>query len=550
MGVRRCTTALPADLRVRYTGLGMETRRGRVHGGWDTAMETGQGRFGVVVWGKACALCVLLASLSSQLSLITGIEYFNSESFLACLVVAVTLASMVRLLRHAAVRAAASCMVLILALVWLGFMVYLQGVGRGDVAPAVWVGYAFLGRTATLLLNVEWNYQYALNDAAESPRCVCAAVLLALALFLTVVALGGFAAQVVLMACLLVSSLLAVWIIRSEMLGLTGSHSAEKVVEADSEHPVADESHGPIRFLYFGSRLLYGCALGVIVSLASWSGSNAAPRPVLAISAVCLALICLGLTVGRMFMARGELAATVLLPLVASLLVLIAFYYEGQPWGLCQAALLAEVAWTTQNLFQLPSYRRICDMHPASFAVADYAAQMVAYYPLVWLLTSSGALPGYLEARGVASVGFGTVCYALLGLCCMIAMARHTLRYLPAGMLAGCAPAHGTMAGHALGHGARSEALGMDYAAGAAQNAQSAGGEKSAAGSDAFEALTPRERDVMALMAAGYSRSYIGKVLYISPDTVKVHAKHIYAKLGISSKDELIELVRRADEDG
>ena len=46
------------------------------------------------------------------------------------------------------------------------------------------------------------------------------------------------------------------------------------------------------------------------------------------------------------------------------------------------------------------------------------------------------------------------------------------------------------------------------------------------------------------LIAAGYSRNYIGKVLFISPDTVKVHAKHIYAKLGFSSKDDLIAFAR------
>ena len=69
-------------------------------------------------------------------------------------------------------------------------------------------------------------------------------------------------------------------------------------------------------------------------------------------------------------------------------------------------------------------------------------------------------------------------------------------------------------------------------------------------GAQQLSDLTPREQDVFALMAAGYSRSYIGKVLYISPDTVKVHARHIYAKLGIASKDELIRFAETVQTGG
>ena len=46
------------------------------------------------------------------------------------------------------------------------------------------------------------------------------------------------------------------------------------------------------------------------------------------------------------------------------------------------------------------------------------------------------------------------------------------------------------------------------------------------------------------MLAEGYSRPYIAKMLYISVDTVKVHVKHIYAKLGIGSQDDLIRIAR------
>ena len=56
--------------------------------------------------------------------------------------------------------------------------------------------------------------------------------------------------------------------------------------------------------------------------------------------------------------------------------------------------------------------------------------------------------------------------------------------------------------------------------------------------------LTPREREVCDYLAMGYSRPYIAKMLYISPDTAKTHTKHIYAKMGVDSQDALIGLIR------
>lgn len=55
--------------------------------------------------------------------------------------------------------------------------------------------------------------------------------------------------------------------------------------------------------------------------------------------------------------------------------------------------------------------------------------------------------------------------------------------------------------------------------------------------------LTKRETDVFLLLAQGRDRSYIHAQLFISEATVRTHIEHIYAKLGIHSKQELISLV-------
>ena len=45
-------------------------------------------------------------------------------------------------------------------------------------------------------------------------------------------------------------------------------------------------------------------------------------------------------------------------------------------------------------------------------------------------------------------------------------------------------------------------------------------------------ALTERQRDVLRLMAEGHSNKEIGRLLSISPDTVKSHVSQIFAELG------------------
>jgi DNA-binding NarL/FixJ family response regulator len=58
--------------------------------------------------------------------------------------------------------------------------------------------------------------------------------------------------------------------------------------------------------------------------------------------------------------------------------------------------------------------------------------------------------------------------------------------------------------------------------------------------------LTPREREIGALAAMGYSNAEIGARLYVSPETVKTHLAHIYRKLKVSGRTAAAaELMRR-----
>lgn len=56
--------------------------------------------------------------------------------------------------------------------------------------------------------------------------------------------------------------------------------------------------------------------------------------------------------------------------------------------------------------------------------------------------------------------------------------------------------------------------------------------------------LTGREREVLGLASCGYTSTYIAKELFVSDNTIRSHLKGIYRKLGVSSKSELIDVVR------
>jgi DNA-binding NarL/FixJ family response regulator len=51
-------------------------------------------------------------------------------------------------------------------------------------------------------------------------------------------------------------------------------------------------------------------------------------------------------------------------------------------------------------------------------------------------------------------------------------------------------------------------------------------------------ALSPREKEVLSLLAQGLSNPAIGVRLFISPATVKAHVHHIFEKLGVKSRAE------------
>lgn len=62
---------------------------------------------------------------------------------------------------------------------------------------------------------------------------------------------------------------------------------------------------------------------------------------------------------------------------------------------------------------------------------------------------------------------------------------------------------------------------------------------------DPYDDLTPREREVLRLVAEGHTNAAIGEQLFISPRTVETHRANLMKKLALRSQAELVRYAVR-----
>ncbi|MFC0211623.1 LuxR C-terminal-related transcriptional regulator [Paenibacillus chartarius] len=79
----------------------------------------------------------------------------------------------------------------------------------------------------------------------------------------------------------------------------------------------------------------------------------------------------------------------------------------------------------------------------------------------------------------------------------------------------------------------------------AACEAEQTGGGSQSAAMTPIETLTPRELEVLQLIADGLSNRQIGERLYLALDTVKGHNRRIFEKLQVQRRTEAIALARK-----
>jgi DNA-binding CsgD family transcriptional regulator len=57
--------------------------------------------------------------------------------------------------------------------------------------------------------------------------------------------------------------------------------------------------------------------------------------------------------------------------------------------------------------------------------------------------------------------------------------------------------------------------------------------------------LSPRERQVLGLLAEGHSNKQLARTLSLSENTIKTHLANVYAKLGAGGRTEALAIARR-----
>lgn len=65
-----------------------------------------------------------------------------------------------------------------------------------------------------------------------------------------------------------------------------------------------------------------------------------------------------------------------------------------------------------------------------------------------------------------------------------------------------------------------------------------------------WSSLTPSEQDVVRLVSQGLANADVAQRLFVSVNTVKTHLSHVYAKLGLSSRSELVAEAARRHQPG
>jgi ATP/maltotriose-dependent transcriptional regulator MalT len=73
------------------------------------------------------------------------------------------------------------------------------------------------------------------------------------------------------------------------------------------------------------------------------------------------------------------------------------------------------------------------------------------------------------------------------------------------------------------------------------------GGLRTRAVRDPTALLSPREFEVLGLIARGYRNQEIATALVLSLSTVKVHVRHIFEKLGVRSRSEAVTRLTTMD---
>lgn len=215
----------------------------------------------------------------------------------------------------------------------------------------------------------------------------------------------------------------------------------------------------------------------------------------------------------------------VLVPVFVLALIICNSFYRGT-FPLLIAAYASYVFYGAMGILALAS---LCAMaHAREFSpVLIYSLTVACFAAASWLGIFCGTLPPFDADNGGPSLLVVSTCYFAFLLAVPLFGAWHRERAGAGASLL----ADGRAAGGAAAEAAGADAL--DVQGRCEKTAERFG-------------LSPRETEILGYLGRGHGIVFVANTLVISESTVRTHVKNIYKKLGVNSREELLQLVDEA----
>ena len=353
------------------------------------------------------------------------------------------------------------------------------------------VSLAYLAEVACQM--VLWGFAYASLDKSRACQNVCCTMLVVV----TLVSLSSILYKLTETCCLTCLLNIASLLVIASGRVFFSSH--DRAASGDIQRPLA---------FFVISRVFFGAFMGFCIQLPKGPGiaDSSMPMTILAI------LICCGMLL-FFILSRYPLGAFMPVTLVTGVVLLyLPHANEGLRALVSSAAGLTWLAWATMSAVQLSDFKETCGFR--EFTLCAIEKSVLSLSIVAGSLLSPLVHWGTLEGSG-EQVAQAVIIGAL---CALVLLATFVMSLLLDYRQQDELARRFEMENREL-----SSALYREIAR-------------------EFK-LSDRELQIMALLAEGYSRTYIRDSLGVSEGTIKAHVSHIYQKIGIHRKDDLLDLV-------
>ncbi len=408
-------------------------------------------------------------------------------------------------------------------------------------ASAWLVGIGVVSGVTSAMLDVRWLQVMGRFEGPKSGRAVCASICLALIGY-QLLAVVGQLSQV--LCIVLISALPLLSAAALECCCAQGEGAMTKDQVTSAVHN-ARQIGASLVWPIVGS-LAFFFVLGCVQGIASWRADfNELHTVSLAAELAAVALMYLALRRG-LRMEVNRLYALVMALVSAGFLALPVVINAGTEVGLFCATVLVSVGTMIIDVVVLCAIAHSAyDWHTSGALVGGLArgvtvgVMSIGHY-------AGNAMSDSLWSGSVDIIIFVVCVTYLLILCCSLYLSHVRGTRLAQSGFAGEIPNAGRDGAVQDADGAVNAALKEPEAVSTAQPEAADAASANRVASLAFEYhLSRREADVFALIARGRSIPYVAESLTISENTVRSHVRRIYDKLGVHSKQELLDLVEK-----